>query len=226
MILASRNEFIQLSIPQSKTPLTLRVGTSDIPTFEQIFVWDDYEMPMRIEPRFIIDGGANVGFASIYFANRYPDARIIAVEPDESNAEMLRRNTSPYPNVSVIQAGIWHKATSLKIENPEGEKWLLRVREADDGEVNAVTIDELLEQSGSGCIDILKLDIEGAEREVFSHNSEWLDKVNLLIIELHDHYKPGCSASVYSAISKYEFTEFQRSENHFLVNKRQRKAAL
>ncbi|HJQ67355.1 MAG TPA: FkbM family methyltransferase [Blastocatellia bacterium] len=228
MVLASRRELIRLSIPQSKTPLTLRTGTSDILTFEQIFVYDDYDLATHVDPRLIIDGGANVGLASIYFANRYPDARIIAVEPDESNAEMLRRNTSPYPNVTVVQAGIWHRATSLAIENPEAEKWLLRVKEAEGGEgsVEAVTIGELLERSGAARIDILKLDIEGAEREVFSHDPEWLGKVDLLIIELHDHYKPGCSASVYSAISKYDFTEFQKGENLFLVSSRQREAAL
>lgn len=228
LVLASRKEFIEISIPQSKTLLTLRGDTSDIPTFEQIFVWDDYDLPVESNPAFIIDGGANVGFASVYFANQYPDARIIAVEPDESNAEMLRRNTSPYPNVSVIQAGIWYRSANLKIENPEDEKWLFRVREAEaEGEgVKAVTIAKLLEQSSSGYIDILKLDIEGAEREVFSYNSEWLDKVDLLIIELHDHYKPGCSASVYSAISKYDFSEFQKGENLFLVNKRRRKAGI
>jgi hypothetical protein len=133
-----------------------------------------------------------------------------------------------YPNISIIRAGIWYKATALVIENPEAEKWLLRVREAEggDGAVDAVTIAEILEQSGADCIDILKLDIEGAEREVFSHNSNWLEKVNLLIIELHDHYKPGCSESVYSAISRYDFKKFQRGENVFLVNNRLHKAAL
>jgi FkbM family methyltransferase len=226
LVLASQREFIEISIPQSKTPLTLRSGTSDIPAFEQVFVWDDYDLLVETEPMFIIDGGANVGFASIYFANRYPDARILAVEPDESNIEMLRRNTSAYANVSVIQAGIWHKATRLKIENPEGEKWLLHVKEAEPGDstVNAVTIGELLERSGSESIDILKLDIEGSEREIFSHNPDWLDQVKLLIIETHDHLKPGCSASVYSAISKYDVREFRRGENLFFLIDRRRKA--
>lgn len=226
LILASKKEFIQITIPQSKTPLTLRGGTSDIPTFEQIFVWDDYDLPVEVEPRFIIDGGANVGFASIYFANRYPDARIIAVEPDESNAEVLRRNTLLYPNVSVIQAGIWYKATPLKIENPQDEKWLLRVKEAEAGDatVNAITIGEILERSGSDRIDILKLDIEGAEHELFSYNPDWLDNVRLLIIETHDHLKPGCSAAVYSAVSKFDVREFRRGENIFILIDRRQKA--
>jgi hypothetical protein len=129
----------------------------------------------------------------------------------------------PYPNVSVIQAGIWHKATRLKIENPQDEKWLLRVKEAEAGDatVNAITIGEILERSGSDRIDILKLDIEGAERELFSYNPDWLDNVRLLIIETHDHLKPGCSAAVYSAVSKYDVREFRRSENIiFLIDRR------
>ncbi len=99
---------------------------------------------------------------------------------------------------------------------------MLRVKEAEVGEgmVKAITIAEILDQSGADRIDILKLDIEGAEKEVFSNDTDWLEKVDLMIIELHDHDKPGCSAAVYSAISRHDFTKFQRGENVFLVNSR------
>lgn len=218
-VLTAKESDIRISIPSLKAPITLRADTSDIPTFEQIFIWRDYDVPLQVAPKFIIDGGANVGYASIFFANRYPDARIVAVEPEASNVELLRQNTSPYPNISIIQAGIWHKRASLEIENPKDPKWMFRVRETQpkEGSFESVTIPDILEQSHAGQVDILKLDIEGAEKELFSVNPAWLGEVNVLIIELHDQYKPGCSESFYSAVSKYGFTEFRRGENVFLV---------
>lgn len=218
-VLTSKGPLIQVPIPESETPITLRANTSDIPTFEQVFVWDDYDLPLKIKPSFIIDGGANIGCASVYFANRYPEARIVAVEPESSNVTVLRQNIMPYPNISVIQAGIWHKQATLEIENPEDEKWLFRVREAGGGgnSFKAITINDILGQSAAKTIDILKLDIEGAEKELFSCDYDWLKNVNVLIIELHDRYKPGCSEAFYAAVSKYNFSSFQKGENIILV---------
>ncbi len=226
-VLRSRGPLIHISIPQLKAPVIVRAGTSDIPTFEQIFLWEEYDLPVRAEPKLIIDGGANVGYASVYFANRYPNAQIIAVEPERSNFEILRQNATPYPNISILQAGIWHKKTSLIIENPQDEPWEFRVQESSvvEGAIESVTITDLLELANASVIDILKLDIEGAEKEVFSFNySAWLKRVNLLIVELHDRYKPGCSAAFYSATSTGEFMESQKGENIILVRKQLEKA--
>src|ERR1700674_2609294 len=88
---------VRISIPQSRSTIILRANTSDIQTFEQIFISQTYELGIDIEPQLIVDGGANVGYASIYFANRYPAAQIIALEPEESNFELLKENTTPYP---------------------------------------------------------------------------------------------------------------------------------
>lgn len=226
-VLTSKGPLIEVPVPESNTLITLRANTSDIPTFEQVFVWDDYDLPLKIKPSFIIDGGANIGCASVYFANRYPQAQIIAVEPESSNVRMLEQNTIGYPNISIIQAGIWHKQATLEIENPEDEKWLFRVREAGSG-VNAfkaVTITDILGLSTAKTIDILKLDIEGAEKELFSCDYDWLKNVNVLIIELHDRYKPGCSDAFYTAIEKYNFSSFQKGENIILVQKERQEVA-
>jgi FkbM family methyltransferase len=212
------NGLIALSIPQSRTPLLVRGNTSDVQTFEQIFIDNEYDAPLDISPKTIVDGGANVGYASVYFANRFPDARIIAVEPHSANAEMLAKNTAAYPNLVIIRAGIWHKKTLLKIENPEAEEWAFRVTEAtpDTLEFEAITITDIMGSANVDHIDILKLDIEGAEKEVLSHSREWIDKISVLIIELHDRFKPGCSEALYAAISGRHFLESRKGENIFL----------
>ncbi len=213
---------IRVSIPQSRTPIALRAGTSDLPTFADIFLDDCYAIPVETHPHLIIDGGANVGYASLYYANRYPEARIIAVEPEASNHELLRVNTSGYANISVLRAGLWHRRTRLTIKNPTAAKWGFQVQESalEEGSIDAVTIDEIVENAGAQSIDILKLDIEGAEKELFSAADTWLGKVQILIVELHDRFRPGCSESFHSAVAKQDFASQRRGEHVILLRNR------
>lgn len=211
---------VQVSIPGILHPIKIRAKTSDINVFEQIFVSEDYNFPTSIKPELIIDAGANVGYASVFFANKFRDAHIIAVEPEKSNIELLIENTSYYPNIEVIESAIWDENTYLKIKDVGLDKWGFMVEKAqpdDPISFRAITIQELLAKSGYEKIDILKLDIEGSEKEIFSRNyDEWLGKVYILIIELHDRMKPGCSNVFYSAIKNYNFKKTQKGENIIL----------
>ena len=217
----TKNGVVRISIPQSATKVAIRVNTSDIQVFKQMFFANDsnYDIHMDIKPKIIVDGGANAGYASIYFANKYPDAQIIAVEPEVSNVEILRENTASYQNIRVLQAGIWNRRAFLKIRNQEDEHWAFQVQESEchEGAIEAITIEDIMKLSRTEFIDILKLDIEGAEKEVFSGRQDWLDKVGILIIELHDKFKPGCSQAFYSAVSQFNFKKFHKGENIILV---------
>jgi len=200
-------------------PLWARPRSSDVETFEQVFIDREYDTPLPFSPELILDGGANVGCASVYFARRYPRARIIAVEPDPSNAALLRRNVASYP-VEVIQAGIWSRQTHLRIENPGDDFWAFRVIESEPGPdtLPAVTIAELLERSGADRIDVLKLDIEGAEREVLTDGyRDWIEHVRVLVVELHDRFRPGCREALEAAVRGRGFRREVRGENVFLM---------
>src|SRR3989344_5879030 len=83
---------MQVRIKKITHPLILRPGTSDVPLLYHIFVEGEYNIQPKTEPSFIIDAGANVGFTAVYFANRFPKARIIAIEPEESSFNLLKRN--------------------------------------------------------------------------------------------------------------------------------------
>jgi hypothetical protein len=77
-----------------------------------------------------------------------------------------------------------------------------------------------LQKSGLQTIDILKLDIEGAEKELFRAGFEsWLPNTRLLIVELHDRMVPGCSKALFEAVSKYDFDCETRWENLIFYNK-------
>lgn len=90
---------------------------------------------------------------------------------------------------------------------------------ASEDSLPAVSIDGIMKEYAINGIDILKIDIEGAEKEVFAFDYEnWLPKTKILIIELHDHMKKGCSKSVFQAISQYDFSFSRLDENLVFVN--------
>ena len=170
-------------------------------------------------PAFIVDAGANIGIATLYFAWKYPQARIAAIEPEPSNLELLRRNCEDLPAVRIIPAALWSGHSQLFISDPAAEKWTFSVAEnrTSGTAVQSVTIGDVLRESGFSHIDILKLDIEGAERELFRKGwQEWLPKVRMIVIELHDRFVPGCSQSFYSAILSRSFRQEVNGENIFI----------
>jgi FkbM family methyltransferase len=198
---------------------TVRLGTSDLRVLEQVFARQEYSLPKYVKPRTIIDAGANIGCATIFFANRYPDAKIIAVEPESSNFQVLQSNCADLPNVTPVLGAIWSHPATLTLENPHCGKWAFSMKErVDDGEpVRGVTIPQLMDEFSLDRIDVLKMDIEGGEKEVFSApDLSWLDSVGTLVIELHDFVRTGCARAVYSALVGREFEQWQRGDLVFL----------
>lgn len=211
------DKIIAFNVDGYDPTLYLRQETSDIPTFQQIFLNIRYEMDLPYTPKTIIDGGANIGFASVFFANKYPNAEVLAIEPDSSNFDLLKKNTEDFSNVKTLQSAIWGKTTHLRIKNPDFEKWAFEVEETDapvEGAFQAFSIADLINQMGWKSVDFLKLDIEGSEMSVFAAGYEsWLPKVKLLIVELHEKMQPGCTEVFEKAISQYSFRKTVHGEN-------------
>ena len=204
------NNVVSVKLPNLQQPIQVRIGTSDIQTFLEVFVRDEYDLSfLGLNPRTIIDGGANVGFSSLYFACLYPCSRIIAFEPEFSNFEMLKRNTEEYENITPVQAALWTKESELAIKNPEAEKWAFQVTDSAQEFKTIIkghSITKIITDYNLKNIDVLKLDIEGSEKDIFESNVEaWIGKVRVMIIELHDRFKPGCTASVINAACKNGF---------------------
>ncbi len=160
---------VYVKVPRTVHPLRIRPRTSDKYLFEQIFLEDDYDVQSKKSPRFIIDAGANVGFASVYFANRYPHAKIVAVEPEETNFRALQHNVAMYPNVTAIRVAIWGEAGELQIDD-SGDSWSCSVAAPSSIKgptVAAMTLDDLLTASCENSIDILKKTLKGLRRKYF-----------------------------------------------------------
>jgi FkbM family methyltransferase len=155
---------------------------------------------------------ANVGLSAIFFANLFPEARIIALEPESSNFEMLAANVAPYPKITPLRAALWHENKRISLVDPGLGKWGFITHDETEsafagtpnGLVQALTLDRLMDDYGLDHIDLLKLDIEGAEREVFDTPGAWIDRVDAILVELHDRLKPGCSRNFYVATRGFE----------------------
>lgn len=211
----------KILLPNYKYPIVLRNNTSDVTVFYQVFLAKSYLIGLSEAPKIIIDCGANIGLSTVFFKNKYPNAKIIAVEPEGSNFTMLKKNTEMYSDVHCINKGIWNKTANLIVKDDNLGNWGFTVEEVDyknKNTVSAISINEIMSSFNIQYIDILKIDIEGSEKEMFSENFEnWLSKTKVLIIELHDGLNAGASKSFFSAITNYNFYMMRKNENFIFI---------
>lgn len=201
----TKNKIVSFRLPGLAHPINIRAKSSDEYAFRQIFLAKEYEFEYAGTPRTIIDAGSNIGLAAVYFANRFPDARIICLEPESSNIEILRLNIKPYPNISVIQAGLWGKTSYLRVRDLGFGNWGFIVEESsqdDPQAIKAVSLPDLMKEYQLETVDIVKMDIEGSEKEVLEagNSQDWISKCNVLVIELHDRMKAGTSSALFRVL--------------------------
>jgi FkbM family methyltransferase len=197
-----------LTLPDFEAPIWLRGRSVDTQIFFQVIVAKGYdisnlaqgeELRLRYDTLvasgkqpIIIDCGANIGLSSLWYARQFPKAKIIAVEPDQSNFAIASKNVASYPNITLIYGGVWDTSSPLSIANPDAEPWAFRVEEGEGSSIPGFTIDQLSEEMP---ILIVKIDIEGAEKALFRSNIHWMDRTGLIAIELHDWLFPGAGTS-------------------------------
>jgi FkbM family methyltransferase len=202
----------ELRLKNISSPLVMRVGSSDREVLTQIFIQGAYEPIELSQPRIIFDLGANVGYSAAYFLSRYPTAKVLAVEPDPNNYAVCCRNLKPFGHrAKVIHGGAWPECTQLQLAvglYRDGREWATRVVPASDSaigsvQVNGYDIRTLIGMCDCHGIDLLKIDIEKSELELFSRNTEsWLPQVKNLCIELHDS---DCEKLFFQALSAYSY---------------------
>ncbi len=171
----------------------------------------------------IIDAGANIGASAVYFALQYPSARLIAIEPEKANADLLRRNCAGL-DVIVQEAALGADGGIAYLTDPGEGDWGFRVEPTGTLPVRVITVPQILaSEAMASCFPfICKIDIEGGESGLFSRNVDWVDSFALIIIELHDWLLPGQSNSqnFLRAISDRDFDFLHRGENIFCFNNR------
>jgi len=171
-----------------KHAVELRMGnSSDALVFVQIFVNREYAFAHELhDVRTVIDLGANIGLASALFLSLWPKAKVVAVEPDPDNFALMRKNLAPFgERVHCVEGAVWPSRGSVALDKlgGVGYEWGVRVREGSG--VRAYDMHELIAIAGKP-VDLLKIDIEGSEKPLFSGDTSWLGVVRNLSIELHD----------------------------------------
>lgn len=199
-------------------PFFIRGNTSDNSVIEQVFYQKQYDISLGFEPKTILDCGANIGLASIFFKTKYPNSTIIAIEPENSNFDLLTKNLIPYSNFHAEKKGLWSESCFLEIiEGEDKLPWSFYVKPTtikSDKTIEAISVFEIIEKYNLKEIDILKIDIEGAEENLFEKNVEkWLPIVKVIIIELHDQHMPLSSRTFFNVLSKNNFSIYFMGEN-------------
>jgi FkbM family methyltransferase len=194
---------VPVSIPEWRAPLVIRAGTSDADVFRQVVVQRDLEIPLSFRPRRIVDAGANIGISARVFAERWPEARIVAIELEAANVALLARNSASYPQVTVRHGGLWHGRGWVGVRNPGADAWMFAaIEQAADipGAIPSFGVDDLLDDAGWDTVDLLKMDIEGGEIAVLNASARWIQRCRCIAVELHDRYAPGCREALERAL--------------------------
>ncbi len=203
-------------------PIAMRDNPSDYATFMEVLVRKEYSIPFPFTPKTIIDAGGNIGLTAVFLATQYPAASIVTVEPDKNNFSVLLKNIAAYKNISAINKGIWtHSAHLNVVDTGRGENGFI-VEEAlspTGNTVEAIAINDIMRKNLWETIDLLKIDIEGTEKNIFQDGYEqWLPYTKVLFVETHDRMKKGCSAAVFKAMSHYNFSCTPAGENFLFTN--------
>ncbi len=214
-------ESVEFPVSDSVCP-ALRARTQDIDIFELNFLLRDCDVKLHTEPRCIIDAGAHIGCAALFFASSFPRANIVAIEPDPGNYQMLLRNTLGNKRIRTIHAAVWHRPEPVVITNEQDDPCAFQIRSA-DGQcttIQGLTVSAIMRECGFEKIDLLKLDIEGAEREIFDTGDlDWMNRTHAIMIELHDRFRPGCEAAFLNAARRFGFEITQQTTGNIAAQR-------
>ena len=207
-------------------------GSSDIKVFDQIFLEKEYQPLVELiqnqhpgKPvKYIIDAGTNVGYTSVYLKSIFQEAALVCIEPSSANAKQIEKNfqLNNITNYQVIEAGLWSKNCwlTLKANDLNDADWGFYVVESEaESDLKAVTLRSLLENNGWPVVDILKIDIEGSEKELFNDAEAMLsvlNKTRFIAMEIHDQI--ANREEIYKVLKSAGFDWFESGELTIATN--------
>lgn len=172
----------------------------------------------------IVDLGANIGIEAIRLSYLYENARVIAVEAEKGNFKKLEKNTANHFQIEPVHAALWSENCELKLivaEDGNNQGWHLeKVKVDEDYDMVGLTFSELIKTYDLYSIDILKIDLEGAEIELFDNEfSSWIHEVKCLVIECPDGDSPLATSLIFKKLEEacYKFNTYLNGENLILI---------
>lgn len=212
-------------------------GFTDSVTADQVYTFHDYNLKWlrrfddirstynniisSAKKCLIIDCGANIGLSTRYFAVEFPDATIIAIEPDLNNIEIAKTNCKSFRNIEFIHSAVGSIDGFVSISNANAEPNSFRtVKSYSNNDIPMVAINKLLDKYSDHQLFLTKIDIEGFEDELFSQNTDWVEKSYVLIVELHDWMLPteANSRNFLKTVANLDRDFVFRAENVFSIS--------
>jgi FkbM family methyltransferase len=209
-------------------------NSSDLDVFKMIYVSKEYLPAINTyEKNFsngkdyllnIIDCGSNIGLTTLFFLDYFKNANIVIVEPENENFKVLEFNLANNNNNNIVKinAAIWSSNTYIKIVNDFKDQldWSFRVEETKDlNDIKAFSINHLIKECNIEYLDILKIDIEGSEKEIFNTKTSDLSFLRItkcIVMEIHDQF--NCRIDIYNVLDDYGFTYFNEGELTICIN--------
>jgi len=203
-----------------KIEAVLRRDSSDALVYEQLILEEEYLEIIKLfqtknlSLETMIDAGANIGLAALYFKAFYPNVKIVALEPSDETYKRLEKNLSinNVENVKALKQGVWKENTFLHLDKGFRDKsdWAFRLLENKNPEMNTIkveNIDTILRANNWERLDLLKMDIEGGEVGIFESQEvvkNWISKVKVIVVEIHDEYE--CRENIYGLLKQNHFS--------------------
>lgn len=206
--------------------------SSDIHVFQQIVIKQEYQALIdvieksKISLNVMVDAGANIGLTTLFFKSFYPNVNIIALEPSENTYERMVTNINEngFENISLLKKGLWSHKTKLIGNNEfrDGLDWSFRLIKPilnEEALIEVCSMSDILFEYKLTEIDFLKIDIEGAESEIFKRGNEfgWLKKVKIIAMEIHNEF--NCRETIHQILIEYNFALSFSGELTIAVNK-------
>lgn len=207
-----------------------RVSSSDSMVFNQVIVGEEYKavtdifLLNNLPLKSFLDLGSNAGFTSLYVKKIFPDCMVVAVEPDKTNFTMIEKNfnLNRLSNVYAVMGGVGKKDCFLKPDEGIRDKkeWSFSFTEVDyPTDIASYSVNSLLGRFSLNQVDLIKMDVEGAEKEIFAADADisFLDKVKVLAVEIHDEF--NIRSSIYDILKKRNFVIFNTGETTIAVKR-------
>ena len=235
-LINKKNGIVKLELIENSTFIQcfLRKYTRDLSVAQQIFIQKDYYPIVDLinktsikEEHFIIDAGANIGCAALYLMAFFPQAQIVCIEPEKSNYDLLKLNVGlnfSNANIEVIKKALWSTITTLNLRQRDHSNDAFHVMEkkkADEiiDQIDTCTIEQVLLERNQKKIDILKIDIEGAEKVLFENKhclNSFLPNSRFVAVEVHEEF---ISESKVQDVFKDYCYEVNKSGEYLIAHK-------
>ena len=183
---------LMVRVHGAKIPVQIRLNRGDPYSLVEVLLGDEYTdyLPRGFEIKTVVDLGANIGMFSLLCAAVFPGADLFCVEPDPANSEQLRRNLAGISasSTTALEGAVWtHDGAGTLITSSAATEHSMLEASQNTGsvEIKCYTMESILRLTEVSEIDLLKVDIEGAERELLEHCDTWIERVKVMLLELH-----------------------------------------